>query len=74
MFTTAIASFVLACLLSAVLTAAAIWLAPRIGLIDQPDQQRKMHPYPVPLGGGAAVFLATVAVLGGLIWYGALGA
>ena len=63
MITTAVASFVLACVFSAALTALAIRLSPRIGLVDRPDQQRKLQAHPVPLGGGAAVFLATVAVL-----------
>ncbi len=63
----AIASFVLACLLSLALTAAAIRISPWIGLVDHPDQDRKRQAYPTPLGGGAAVFLATVAVLGGLV-------
>ena len=70
MITTAIASFVLACLLSSALTALAIRLSPRIGLVDHPDQQRKLQAHPIPLGGGAAVFLATVAVLGGLVCSG----
>ncbi len=67
MVATAIVSFVSACALSAVLTALAIRLSPRIGLVDRPDQQRKLQSRPVPLGGGAAVFLASAAVLGGLI-------
>ena len=67
MITTAVASLVLACVLSAALTALAIRLSPRIGLVDHPDQQRKLQARPVPLGGGAAVFLATVAVLAGLV-------
>jgi UDP-GlcNAc:undecaprenyl-phosphate GlcNAc-1-phosphate transferase len=68
MIATAIASFVLACVLSSALTALAVRIAPRIGLVDRPDQHRKLHKHPVPLGGGAAVFLATVAVLAGLVW------
>jgi len=67
MITTAIACFLLACGLSSALTALAIRLSPRIGLVDRPDQQRKLQTHPVPLGGGAAVFLSAVAVLGGLI-------
>jgi UDP-GlcNAc:undecaprenyl-phosphate/decaprenyl-phosphate GlcNAc-1-phosphate transferase len=66
MMATAIASFVLACLLSSVLTALAWRVSPRIGLVDRPDHQRKLQAQPVPLGGGAAVLLASVLVLGGL--------
>jgi len=64
---TAIVCFAAAGLLSSALTAATIKFAPRIGLIDHPDQRRKLHDRPIPLGGGAAVFLATAAVLVGLI-------
>jgi UDP-GlcNAc:undecaprenyl-phosphate GlcNAc-1-phosphate transferase len=71
MLPTAIASFFLAGVLSAALTALAIKLSPRIGLVDHPDQQRKLQTHAVPLGGGAAVFLATVAMLAGLAWVGA---
>ena len=67
MITTAIASFALACVLSSALTALAIGLSTWIGLVDRPDQERKLQSRPVPLGGGAAVFLASAAVLGGLI-------
>ena len=56
MVTAAIACFLLAGLLSSGLTALAIKLAPRIGLVDHPDQQRKLHSHSIPLGGGAAVF------------------
>jgi UDP-GlcNAc:undecaprenyl-phosphate/decaprenyl-phosphate GlcNAc-1-phosphate transferase len=67
MVTTAIACFLTAALLSAALTVLAIRLAPRAGLVDHPDQHRKLHKQPIPLGGGAAVFLASLAVLGGLV-------
>jgi UDP-GlcNAc:undecaprenyl-phosphate/decaprenyl-phosphate GlcNAc-1-phosphate transferase len=67
MIAIACVSFLLAATISFALTAGAIKLAPRIGLVDRPDQQRKLHAQPVPLGGGAVVFAATVAVLGGLI-------
>lgn len=35
------------------------WLAPRIGLIDQPGR-RKVHQTPTPLGGGVAIWFAIV--------------
>lgn len=34
-----------------------------LGLVDRPDGHRKLHGRDTPLGGGAAVFLATTAVL-----------
>lgn len=37
--------------------------AVRWGFVDRPDGHRKLHGRETPLGGGAAVFLATTAVL-----------
>ncbi len=70
MIITAIVSFGCAALLGAIFTVVAIKFSPRIGLVDQPDQHRKLQAQAIPLGGGAAVFLATVVVLGGLISMG----
>jgi len=56
--------FVLACVTSLVLTALVRELAPRVGLTDKPDGRRKLHEGAMPLGGGVAIFLATIAVLG----------
>lgn len=44
-------------LLSLVLTALLIHLAPRLHLVDQPSA-RKVHTRPVPRGGGLAIYLA----------------
>jgi UDP-GlcNAc:undecaprenyl-phosphate GlcNAc-1-phosphate transferase len=35
-------------------------LAPRVGLVDAPDGVRKLQSRAIPLGGGLAIFLATV--------------
>lgn len=44
------------------------WLAPRVGLIDTPGG-RKAHRAPTPLGGGVAIWLSVVLVLGlGTVW------
>lgn len=55
-------------------TAAMRWLAPRIGLLDQPNA-RKVHVNPTPLGGGlgvlAGVALPLVAVYFGARWLAA---
>jgi UDP-GlcNAc:undecaprenyl-phosphate GlcNAc-1-phosphate transferase len=67
MTTVAIISFIAACLMGAVLTALTCRVAPRLGLVDRPDQRRKLHTASIPLGGGAAVFAATSLVLGGLV-------
>jgi len=49
-------------LTSAIGTRALIWLAPRVGLIDHPDDQ-KYHRIPTPVGGGLAVFCALLPLL-----------
>ena len=40
-------------------TAAARVLAPRLGLLDQPNA-RKVHAHPIPLGGGVAIALGVI--------------
>jgi UDP-GlcNAc:undecaprenyl-phosphate GlcNAc-1-phosphate transferase len=58
--------FVFSAIVSALATVVAIAIAPRVGLLDRPDGHRKRHGRDVPLGGGVAVFLATV--LGIAVW------
>jgi UDP-GlcNAc:undecaprenyl-phosphate GlcNAc-1-phosphate transferase len=50
------------------------FLAPRVGLVDNPDGRRKVHGRPVPLGGGFAIFAsAVVAVAAALAIPGPVG-
>lgn len=49
-------------LLSWLLTAAMIRVAPRIGFVDKPGH-RKIHHQPKPLGGGIAIFLSLMGPL-----------
>ncbi|HEV2485806.1 MAG TPA: MraY family glycosyltransferase [Terracidiphilus sp.] len=42
-------------------------LAWRFGIVDQPDQQRKIHSSPVPRIGGVAIFAAVVGAYGLLL-------
>lgn len=59
----------LAFFLGLLLTAVVRFLACRVGLVDRPDQIRKLHREGVPLGGGVAVLLAaTLAVIVACIW------
>ncbi len=53
----------LAFMLSASLSALARVLSPKVGLIDSPGGH-KGHKKPTPLGGGVAIWLATLAVIG----------
>lgn len=57
-----LAVFVVACGASCALTLAMRQIAPRIGLVDHPDDFRKLHQRPIPLGGGLAVFVAAAGV------------
>ncbi len=54
------------CILSAGMTLCIRHVAPRVGLVDRPDQRRKLHATPVPVAGGLAVFLSTLLVVGTL--------
>ncbi|MEZ6132543.1 MAG: MraY family glycosyltransferase [Planctomycetaceae bacterium] len=48
---------------AAVLTPVIRWLAPMLGLVDEPGH-RKVHVTPTPMGGGVAVFLGIAIPLG----------
>ncbi len=63
MIGTIVLIFAASCMVSAVFTALLCRVAPRIGLMDHPDGRRKMHDRSVPLGGGVAIFAATVLVV-----------
>lgn len=57
--------FLIALLLSLIITPLIIMLAKKYGILDKPNE-RKMHSIPVPLGGGVAIYLSfiiTVIVL-----------
>lgn len=51
-------------LLSWVLTAGLINLGPRIGLLDLPDERRKLHDQPIPTAGGLAILVSFLVSLG----------
>ena len=50
--------------LSALLTLLVKKIAFKLGIIDSPDRQRKLHPQPTPLLGGVAIFLSFWLVAG----------
>jgi UDP-GlcNAc:undecaprenyl-phosphate GlcNAc-1-phosphate transferase len=56
--------FIVAFLVTLVATPFVRLMAVQAGIIDKPDQQRKLHKYPVAYLGGLAVFLGLVAALG----------
>jgi len=53
--------------LSLVLTPAVKNLAWYLGIVDQPDQQRKFHGAPIPRLGGVAIFAAVIGAYGLLL-------
>ncbi len=56
--------FLCALALAAALTPLARWLSHRLGMLDEPTGDRKIHSTPMPLLGGVAVFLAFVGTIG----------
>lgn len=50
--------FALALFISSVLVPISIRIAPRLGLVDQPDEDRKIHQNPIPRCGGLAIVFA----------------
>lgn len=58
------AAFVISCVLTAVI----IRIAPRIGFVDKPGH-RKIHVNPKPLGGGVAIFWTIAVILLAAVWW-----
>jgi UDP-GlcNAc:undecaprenyl-phosphate GlcNAc-1-phosphate transferase len=50
--------------LSLALTPVIRALARRCGLVDRPDQRRKIHGRPIPVAGGVAIVVASVTAVG----------
>ncbi|MCL2492952.1 MAG: undecaprenyl/decaprenyl-phosphate alpha-N-acetylglucosaminyl 1-phosphate transferase [Clostridiales bacterium] len=48
--------FVIALVVSLCVTPFSMWLAHKVGLIDTPQDERRMHKQPVPCFGGLAIF------------------
>lgn len=56
-------SFLVAFLVALAMTPVAIKLAPKIGAMDIPKDERRMHSKPMPRFGGMAIFLGTMVSL-----------
>jgi len=68
MMSSALLAFIAALGASLVLTFGVRTWSIRVGLVDRPDGERKLHDHAVALGGGVAIFLAVaVAVTAGLL-------
>lgn len=55
--------FFTALVLSLIFTPVAISLAPKIGAVDIPKDNRRMHTKPMPRFGGMAIFIGVIAAL-----------
>jgi UDP-GlcNAc:undecaprenyl-phosphate GlcNAc-1-phosphate transferase len=66
---TSIVAFLLAALVSILLTPLARALATRLGVLDRPSEERKIQKAPVPRLGGLAILVATLTPLAGLYFY-----
>lgn len=54
-------AFLVALAIALVMTPFSIWLAPKVGAIDVPKDDRRMHIKPIPRFGGLAIFVAIMA-------------
>ena len=63
-------AFIVATTLSVILTHRVRAFAVRMGIVDLPDNDRKMHEKPTPRAGGIGIFVTTAAVIGFAIWTG----
>ncbi len=67
----AVCSFIVACVLALCLVPVLTrYVAPSLGLLDQPDDNRKLHRSAIPLVGGIAVFLSVTLTVTGAYLYG----
>ena len=55
-----LATFLLAMLVTALTTPIAIKIAPKIGAVDVPKDDRRMHTKPIPRFGGIAIYLGAM--------------
>ena len=55
--------FLTAFALALIFTPIAIKIAPKIGAVDVPKDDRRMHTKPVPRFGGLAIFIGTTTAL-----------
>ena len=53
--------FLTSLILALIFTPVAIFLAPKIGAVDVPKDERRMHDKPMPRFGGLAIFVGTMA-------------
>ena len=62
--------FLTALVLALIFTPVAIFIAPKIGAVDIPKDNRRMHSKPMPRFGGFAIFISTMLPLAVFVWPG----
>ncbi|MEM7454032.1 MAG: MraY family glycosyltransferase [Planctomycetota bacterium] len=68
--TIALISFVAALIMTLLLMPGFMKLAPRIGLVDAPDDNRKLHKKPIPMVGGISIFFAIAITSAACLYFG----
>ena len=61
-------AFFLAFIVSLVMTPVAKWIAPKVGAMDIPNDNRRMHTKPMPRFGGLAIYLGTMSSILYFLW------
>ncbi|MDE8735416.1 hypothetical protein P0G10_20280, partial [Eubacteriales bacterium DFI.9.88] len=54
------AAFLTSLVLALAFTPLAIWLAPKIGAMDIPKDERRVHVKPIPRFGGMSIFIGVM--------------
>jgi len=67
MFTSLWLSFIIAFVVSFIMTPVAIKIAPKIGAMDIPKDQRRMHSKAMPRFGGLAIFTGTTVAMAAIM-------
>ncbi len=66
--TAAILSLIISAALAAALIPLLMGVARQIGLVDKPDNTRKLHAHAIPLIGGVAIFISSTVAVVGTLW------
>ncbi|HIK95516.1 MAG TPA: undecaprenyl/decaprenyl-phosphate alpha-N-acetylglucosaminyl 1-phosphate transferase, partial [Planctomycetes bacterium] len=62
------AAFLTAFVASVILAPLVARFARRVGLLDQPDDHRKLHERPIPLTGGPTILISAIVAVTITLW------
>ena len=69
MTNTAAIAFVVSAMIAWILVPLLSQVADRIGLVDKPDNKRKLHKKPIPMVGGPSIFVAGAIVVSCILFF-----